>query len=614
LKTLTSSLSDLLQRRGSRSQSTATSLSEFVRYIFDHARRPLLKAFGLLLAASTTEGLSLLLIVPLIGLLSPGHSSVEFHAPRQIAGPTHLSGAISVNLGVALVVFVVLVTARGFATRAKDIEVTGILYQISNDLRTRLFRALGQTRWGYISTLRVSDLNHALTADVDRVQTATMQLLLLAQALVMILIYSTMSFLISPSMTLFAVGLGALMLLALQPIRGRAQAHGVAFLQARREQFATVEEFLAGMKIVKAANAEAAYVARLGAGLDDLRSQTIRYMRTTSLAALGLQAATAGALASFVAVAFFGMHLSREVIILLLVLFLRIGPRLTGLQAEMQDLLVNLSSFGAMRKLELACAAEAETDRIDEVAPRLQRSIQLQDVHFRYLGADKFALRELNAIIPAFKVTAIIGASGGGKSTLSDLLLGLEGAQSGQIVVDGSILEGATRRAWRNEVAYVPQETFLLNDTLAANLRLMAPQASEADLWHVLASAQLSEVVRKLPHGLGTYIGDRGIRLSGGERQRLALARALLRKPQLLLLDEATSALDWENQSAIARVITSLRGHCTIVTIAHRPSMIDFADWVIALDGGRVVETGAFAALAADPTSMLAQLLAAEAH
>ena len=131
-------------------------------------------------------------------------------------------------------------------------------------------------------------------------------------------------------------------------------------------------------------------------------------------------------------------------------------------------------------------------------------------------------------------------------------------------------------------------------------------------MWEALAAANAETFVRRLPDGLLTVVGDRGVRLSGGERQRIALARALLRKPLLLILDEATSALDWENQALIARSIERLRGVMTVVTIAHRVSMIAFADWVVALENGRLVETGAYGDLVQRPESRLARLVAGE--
>lgn len=599
--------------RLSSAPDRAASILEFVRFIYARAKRPLLSALVLLLMVSLTESLSLLLIVPVIGLLKPGRAALDIKAPAAVRSLLHVPPTLHIELTTALAAFVLLVVARAFAVRAKDLQVTAVLYRIVNDLRTQLFGALSRSRWSFLSELRQSDITHALTADMDRVQTAIVQMLTLVQALIMIAVYGAVSVVVSPAMTLFAVGLGVLVLLLLTPLRGRARRHGEAFVSARKRQFATVDEFLGAMKMVKAANAEAAYVSRLGHELDALRTQILKYMRISSLASLVFQSVTAISVALFVLVAFSVLKLSRELIILLLLLFLRLGPRIMGLQQDMQDLIVNLSSFAAMRNLESACKENEERQAAVE-RPKLQDAIRLEEVNFRYPQAERDALRAVTATIPAGRITALVAASGGGKSTLADLVLGLSEVGRGQIHVDGVLLDDATRRGWRDQVAYVPQEVFLLNDTVAANLRLTAPAASEADLWLALAAARLDDVIRRSSLGLKTVIGDRGMRFSGGERQRLALARALLRRPQLLILDEATSALDWENQNAIAGVIKQLKGRLTVLTIAHRPSMINFADWVIVLDEGRVVETGDLVALSADPASRLARLMAAEPH
>ena len=601
------------KRASKQAQVRAVTIIEFLRFIFARAGRSLSAALILILAVSLTESLSLLLIVPVIGLLKPGGTALEIKAPASLRALLHAPKTLHVELVAVLVAFVLLVVTRAFAVRAKDLQVTAVLYSVVNDLRTRLFAALSRSRWGFLSELRQSDITHALTADMDRVQTAIMQLLMLVQALVMIAVYGAVSILVSPAMTLFAIGLGVLVLVLLAPLRGRARRHGEAFVAARKLQFATVDEFLAAMKMVKAANAEASYVARLGSELEALRAQIVQYTKVSSLAALIFQSVTALALALFVGVAFDVFRLGRELIILLLLLFLRLGPRIMGLQQELQDIIINLSSFGAMRDLEADCRRHEEPPVVLE-RPQLRRCITLDQVGFRYPNAEQPALHDVTAEMPAGRITALVAASGGGKSTLADIVLGLNEAQSGQVRIDDAPLNGSTQRGWRDHVAYVPQEVFLLNDTVAANLRLTAPAATEDELWLALASAQLDGVVRRSSLGLRTQIGDRGMRFSGGERQRLALARALLRRPQLLILDEATSALDWANQSAIAGVIERLKGRLTVLTIAHRPSMIRFADWVIVLESGRVVETGDLALLSQDPNSRLARLMAAEPH
>ncbi|TIO48634.1 MAG: ABC transporter ATP-binding protein, partial [Mesorhizobium sp.] len=168
--------------------------------------------------------------------------------------------------------------------------------------------------------------------------------------------------------------------------------------------------------------------------------------------------------------------------------------------------------------------------------------------------------------LPAGEVTALIGPSGSGKSTIADMLLGLLEPSQGEILADGDEITAQNRRAWRGQVAYVPQDVFLLHDTIGANLRLAAPQAGDEELWAALRKAHAAHFVERLDRRLETVVGDRGVRLSGGERQRIALARALLREPSLLILDEATSALDWQNQSLIAQSIEELRGKMTILT------------------------------------------------
>lgn len=175
-------------------------------------------------------------------------------------------------------------------------------------------------------------------------------------------------------------------------------------------------------------------------------------------------------------------------------------------------------------------------------------------------------------------MTAIVGKSGAGKSTLIDLLMGLLQPEKGQVLLDGIPLNGDNVNAWRRALSYVPQEPFLFNVSIRENLLLVEPRANEKQLWEALEFAAAAEFVKKLPQGLDTHIGDRGVRLSGGERQRLVLARAILRKPEILILDEATSALDTENEAKIQEALEQLKGTTTIIVIAHRLSTIRNAD------------------------------------
>ena len=180
------------------------------------------------------------------------------------------------------------------------------------------------------------------------------------------------------------------------------------------------------------------------------------------------------------------------------------------------------------------------------------------------------------------------------------------------MLVDGERLGAERLAAWRRQIAYVPQETFLFNDTVRANLMWVRPDASEEDLWEALRLAAAADFVSRLPQRLDTVIGERGVLVSGGERQRLALARALLRRPRVLILDEATSSLDSENELQIQRAIDGLHHQMTIVIITHRLSTIRGADVIHVLDDGRLVESGAWADLYARPAGRFTQLCLAQ--
>jgi ATP-binding cassette, subfamily C, bacterial len=175
--------------------------------------------------------------------------------------------------------------------------------------------------------------------------------------------------------------------------------------------------------------------------------------------------------------------------------------------------------------------------------------------------------------------------------------MGLIVPNEGRVLVDETPLSAERTQPWRNQIGYVPQDTFLFNDTVKANLLWARPDADDEEITQALRSAAAEEFVFGLPEGIHTVLGDRGVRLSGGERQRLALARALLRKPSLLVLDEATSALDSENERRIQDAIEKLHGRMTILVITHRLSTIRKADVIHVLEEGRLVESGDWDAL-----------------
>lgn len=215
-------------------------------------------------------------------------------------------------------------------------------------------------------------------------------------------------------------------------------------------------------------------------------------------------------------------------------------------------------------------------------------TLTLDAVSFTYPNRELPALDAVSLEIPSGKLTALVGASGAGKSTIASLLLRFISPQSGQILVGETPLEQIPPELWREQVAWVPQNPYLFSDTLAANLRLARPAASEADLLTACRRAGLEEFIASLPDGLQTTIGERGARLSGGQAQRLALARAFLKDAPLLLLDEPTSSLDPALEASLEASVRELTQGRTVLVIAHRLATIRQADQVIVLQAGKV--------------------------
>ena len=222
-------------------------------------------------------------------------------------------------------------------------------------------------------------------------------------------------------------------------------------------------------------------------------------------------------------------------------------------------------------------------------------NVAIKNLHLTYFGQFKPALKEITLQIDPGSVTAIVGPSGAGKTSLIDVILGVVTPTSGEVLISGIDSKVAIAK-WPGALSYVPQDISIANRTIAENIALgfKANDISEAQLWEVLKIAQLENFVRSLPDGMQTKVGDRGAKLSGGQRQRLGIARALITKPQLLVLDEATSSLDGQSELDVSDAIKELKGSVTVVMIAHRLSTVRSADQVIYMEDGEILARGTF--------------------
>ena len=284
------------------------------------------------------------------------------------------------------------------------------------------------------------------------------------------------------------------------------------------------------------------------------------------------------------------------------------GP-LTALSNVRVDVMTALVSFE--RVFEVLDLPPLITERDSAVSlPRRPVSVQFRDVDFHYPSAAEVSLASLESVaveetrasdqilysvdfeVPAGGLVALVGPSGAGKTTITQLVARLYDVDSGAVLLDGTDVRDVTMASLRDTVGYVTQDAHMFHDTIEANLRYAAPDATDEQIWAACEDAQIAELLRSLPDGLQTVVGDRGYRLSGGEKQRLAIARLLLKRPGVVVLDEATAHLDSENERAVQRALAAALEGRTSLVIAHRLSTVRDADLILVVEDGRIVERG----------------------
>lgn len=271
------------------------------------------------------------------------------------------------------------------------------------------------------------------------------------------------------------------------------------------------------------------------------------------------------------------------------------GPitQLIGFVRELQDAKISLARLSEIHEKE--DEMQQEEFQMHEVPQN--EDIHIKNLSYRYLGSDTPVLDQLDLIIPAKKVTAIVGVSGSGKTTLMKLLLKFYEPEKGEVTIGNSQLKNISQKAWRNNVGAVMQEGFIFNDTIANNIAVGVDVVDKQRLAYAVDVANIKEYIFSLPLGYNTKIGQEGVGMSTGQKQRLLIARAVYKNPEMLFFDEATSALDANNEKQIMHKLDMFFKDKTVVVIAHRLSTVMNADQIVVLDKGRIIEMGSHSAL-----------------
>jgi ATP-binding cassette subfamily C protein len=541
-----------------------------------------------ILLAGISEGLGISALLPMLNLAISGEDKlVNVDASSfetKVANGLHYFG-LSPTIGVLLSIIFVAVTMKALLILFANKRIGYTVAHVVTELRLALLNAILAARWDYFLSQKVGQLVNSMAVEPMRASEAYVNSTTVIISVVQAIVYLTIAFLISWKPTLICLLVSIVVLFGSHFLIDKSRRAGKRQTILFRSLFSRLTDTLQSVKPLKAMARQSTTTAILAAETNQL-NKALRKEAFSSAAMSSIQEYLFSILVVaglYLALARWHMPLATAMV--LVILAVRMLKQLSVAQKQYQKMAVGESAFWALHET-INDAEHAEETFPGKTQPKLEKAIRFEQVEFSY-GKNEPVLKDLSLNIPAGSLTTIIGASGGGKTTILDLILGLHLPTKGQILLDDTPLDTIDLKNWRKLIGYVPQEQLLLHDSIFINVTLGDPEMVDADVEYALRAAGAWEFVEQLPDGIQSNVGERGTKLSGGQRQRIIIARALVHRPKLLILDEATSALDPDSQLKLSKTIKNLRGEYTMIAVSHQAALVDIADHVYKLEGMR---------------------------
>ena len=554
-------------------------LARLFRYVRPHWRVFALGVVAMMLTGSTETALPAIMQHLLDdGFGGKGNPQLMWTAPLMIIG---------------------LFVGRGMFTFTMNYAMNEVSNSVLYDLRKQMFDRLVQMPVSYFSTHSAGTIIARLVNDVQNVtQSLASVLVIMVRDTCVILGLLGWLLYLNWQLTMIAFVLIPMVALAVGAFSRRMRRLSGEQLRYTGELTSVVGEAIHGNPVIKVYAGQEHERSRFAAASRQLQGFARRMTVASSLLVPITQVMAAVAVSLVIALALYQSQQDRTTVggfvsfLTAMLMILNPLKHLADVNGQLQR------AFAAADAVFHFIDEPIENDHGTREIGRAKGALRFEDVRFGYEGSTSLALKGIDLEIKAGETVALVGGSGGGKTTLANLLPRFYSVTDGRILLDDIPIESLKLESLRRQIAWVSQQVMLFNDTIANNVAYGSRRgASEADVRAALEAAYLTEFVASLPDGINTMIGDNGIRLSGGQRQRLSIARALLKNAPILVLDEATSALDNESERFVQAALDKLMHGQTTLIIAHRLSTIEKADRILVLDDGRIVESGTHAEL-----------------
>ena len=554
-------------------------LARLFRYVRPHWRVFALGVVAMMLTGSTETALPAIMQHLLDdGFGGKGNPQLMWTAPLMIIG---------------------LFVGRGMFTFTMNYAMNEVSNSVLYDLRKQMFDRLVQMPVSYFSTHSAGTIIARLVNDVQNVtQSLASVLVIMVRDTCVILGLLGWLLYLNWQLTMIAFVLIPMVALAVGAFSRRMRRLSGEQLRYTGELTSVVGEAIHGNPVIKVYAGQEHERSRFAAASRQLQGFARRMTVASSLLVPITQVMAAVAVSLVIALALYQSQQDRTTVggfvsfLTAMLMILNPLKHLADVNGQLQR------AFAAADAVFHFIDEPIENDHGTQEIERAKGALRFEGVRFGYEGSTSLALKGIDLEIKPGETVALVGGSGGGKTTLANLLPRFYSVTDGRILLDDIPIESLKLESLRRQIAWVSQQVMLFNDTIANNVAYGSRRgASEADVRAALDAAYLTEFVASLPDGINTMIGDNGIRLSGGQRQRLSIARALLKNAPILVLDEATSALDNESERFVQAALDKLMHGQTTLIIAHRLSTIEKADRILVLDDGRIVESGTHAEL-----------------